>query len=58
MTASARGRQEVRPDHAGAATWRPAKQFLTAAKQAGVDVTDERALSTFMAGWNARSTAS
>ena len=41
------------PAHGG-----PAKQFLTAAKQAGVDVTDERALGTFMAGWNARSTAS
>lgn len=36
----------------------PAKQFLTAAKEAGVDVTDERALTTFIAGWNARSAAS
>ena len=36
----------------------PAKQFLTAASQAGVDVTDEQALTTFVAGWNARSSAS
>jgi hypothetical protein len=36
----------------------PAKQFLTAAQEAGVDVTDERALTTFVAGWNARSSAS
>ena len=35
----------------------PAKQFLMAAQQAGVDVTDHEALMTFMAGWNARSTA-
>jgi hypothetical protein len=35
----------------------PAKQFLMAAKEAGVDVTDQDALATFMAGWNARSTA-
>lgn len=35
----------------------PAKQFLMAAQQAGVDVTDHEALKTFMAGWNARSTA-
>jgi hypothetical protein len=33
------------------------KQFLTAAQQAGLDVTDEEALMTFMAGWNARSIA-
>ena len=35
----------------------PAKQFLMAAREAGVDVTNEEALTTFMAGWNARSTA-
>ena len=35
----------------------PAKQFLTAAKAAGVDVEDAGALETFMAGWNARSEA-
>jgi hypothetical protein len=35
----------------------PAKQFLMAAQEAGVDVADENALMTFMAGWNARSTA-
>ena len=32
-------------------------QFLTAAEGGGVDVTDEEALTTFMAGWNARSIA-
>ena len=36
----------------------PAKQFLTAARAAGVDVDDAGALQTFMAGWNARSQAS
>ena len=35
----------------------PAKQFLTAAQEAGVDLSDQEALMTFMAGWNARSTA-
>ena len=35
----------------------PGKQFLTAAKTAGVDVEDGDALRTFMAGWNARSEA-
>jgi hypothetical protein len=35
----------------------PAKQFLTAAKAAGVDVEDGDALQTFMAGWNGRSEA-
>jgi hypothetical protein len=35
----------------------PAKQFLTAAKAADVDVEDGDALKTFMAGWNARSDA-
>lgn len=34
----------------------PAKQFLTAAQEAGIDVSDQKALTTFMAGWNARST--
>jgi hypothetical protein len=33
------------------------KQFLTAAKAAGVDVENDDALQTFMAGWNARSQA-
>lgn len=33
----------------------PAKEFLTAAKEAGVDPEDEDALKTFIAGWNARS---
>ena len=33
----------------------PSKQFLLAAKAAGVDLEDERALSTFIKGWNARS---
>jgi hypothetical protein len=35
----------------------PAKQLLTAAKAAGVDVEDADSLKTFMAGWNARSEA-
>jgi hypothetical protein len=35
----------------------PGKQFLTAAKAAGVDVEDGDALELFMAGWNARSEA-
>lgn len=35
----------------------PAKQFLAAAKEAGIDVTDQDALTTFIAGWNARSIA-
>lgn len=35
----------------------PAKQFLAAAKSAGVDVEDGDALKTFIAGWNARSEA-
>jgi hypothetical protein len=35
----------------------PAKQFLTAAKEAGIDVSDQGALTTFIAGWNARSIA-
>lgn len=40
------------PESGGAA-----KQFLTAAKEAGIDVTDQDALTTFIAGWNARSIA-
>jgi hypothetical protein len=35
----------------------PAKQFLTAAKAAGIAVDDADALKTFIAGWNARSEA-
>ena len=35
----------------------PAKEFLAAAKAAGVDVSDDEALSMFIAGWNARSDA-
>ena len=31
--------------------------FLSAAKAAGVDLADERAFATFVAGWNARSVA-
>lgn len=33
----------------------PAKEFMTAAKDAGIDLEDEDALKTFIAGWNARS---
>jgi hypothetical protein len=33
----------------------PSKQFLLAAKAAGVNIEDEQALSTFVNGWNARS---
>jgi hypothetical protein len=33
----------------------PSKQFLLAAKAAGVDIENEQALSTFISGWNARS---
>lgn len=35
----------------------PAKQFVAAAKSAGVDLADERAVANFVAGWNARSDA-
>ena len=35
----------------------PAQQFLMAAQQAGIDLSDQEALGTFIAGWNARSTA-
>jgi hypothetical protein len=33
----------------------PAKEFLTAAQNAGIDFEDGDALNTFLAGWNARS---
>ncbi|HWE58610.1 MAG TPA: plasmid pRiA4b ORF-3 family protein [Solirubrobacteraceae bacterium] len=33
----------------------PSKQFLLAAKAAGVDLEDEQAVGTFVEGWNARS---
>jgi len=33
----------------------PAKVFLSAARESGVDLQDGAALETFMAGWNARS---
>jgi hypothetical protein len=33
----------------------PSKQFLLAAKAAGVDLEDEQAVATFIKGWNARS---
>lgn len=33
----------------------PTKQFMMAATNAGVDFTDQKALDTFVAGWNARS---
>lgn len=33
----------------------PAKQFLSAAQSAGIDLADADALNTFVAGWNARS---
>jgi hypothetical protein len=33
----------------------PTKQFLLAARDAGVDLADEQAVATFIAGWNARS---
>lgn len=36
---------------------RPATDFLRAAEAAGVDLTDERALTSFVAGWNARGLA-
>jgi hypothetical protein len=35
----------------------PAKQFMTAAKAAGIDVEDSDALGMFISGWNARSEA-
>jgi hypothetical protein len=40
-----------------AASGGPGKQFLAAAQAAGLDLTDEEALATFTAGWNARSIA-
>jgi hypothetical protein len=35
----------------------PAKQFLAAAEDAGVDLGDEQAVASFIAGWNARADA-
>lgn len=35
----------------------PARQFIAAAQEAGVDLTDEEALAAFIAGWNAGSDA-
>ena len=34
---------------------RPASDFFGAAQAAGVDLSDERAMAAFVAGWNARS---
>jgi hypothetical protein len=36
----------------------PAKQFIAAARAAGIDLEDQDALNTFVAGWNARSVVS
>lgn len=33
----------------------PARELLAAARDAGVDFSDEEAVATFIAGWNARS---
>ena len=52
-----RWREEMIERGSDPAAGGPAKQFLTAAKAAGVDVEDAGALETFMAGWNARSEA-
>jgi hypothetical protein len=52
-----RWRDEMTSAGSNPASGGPAKQFLMAAQEAGVDVTDQEALTTFMAGWNARSTA-
>ena len=52
-----RWREEMVERGSDPAAGGPAKQFLTAAKAAGVDVEDAGALETFMAGWNARSEA-
>jgi hypothetical protein len=52
-----RGREEMTKRGSDPAAGGPGKQFLTAAKAAGVDVEDGDALRTFMAGWNARSAA-
>jgi hypothetical protein len=35
----------------------PAKRFAAAATNAGVDLTDDEAVASFIAGWNARSDA-
>ncbi len=50
-----RWRDEMRALASDPAAGGPAKQFLTAAQAAGIDVSDQDALATFMAGWNARS---
>jgi hypothetical protein len=50
-------RDEMRRTANDASSGGPAKHFLTAAQAAGVDLSDQQALNTFMAGWNARSTA-
>jgi hypothetical protein len=52
-----RWRDEMASAGSDPANGGPAQQFLTAAQEAGVDVTDQQALTTFMAGWNARSVA-
>ncbi len=52
-----RWRDEMTTAGSDPANGGPAKQFLTAAQEAGIDVTDQDALITFMAGWNARSIA-
>ena len=50
-------RNEMESAVADPASGGPTKQFLLAAQEAGVDVTSQEALTTFMAGWNARSAA-
>ena len=50
-----RWREEMIERGSDPAVGGPGKQFLTAAKAAGVDVQDGDAVRTFMAGWNARS---
>jgi hypothetical protein len=52
-----RWREEMTERGSDPAAGGPGKQFLTAAKAAGVDVEDGDAVRTFMAGWNARSEA-
>jgi hypothetical protein len=52
-----RWRDEMMSAAGDPASGGPGMQFLTAATEAGIDVTDEAALTTFMAGWNARSSA-
>lgn len=52
-----RWREEMESAASDPATGSPGKQFLMAAEQAGIDLADQEALTTFMAGWNARSNA-